>query len=166
MIDQAVYDLTILLEKEKSIYEGILNLEREKTNILINNDVSKLTVMTKTESTLVLEISRLETSREEIVFRISKLLNICMPILAISELKNHLDDHLYNRIKLISSKIKALLSTIKNVNELNSKLIKNSLDHINFSINLVTAVSTNSNNYINTGELYEVTRKNLCDFKR
>jgi len=41
----------------------------------------------------------------------------------------------------------SIIEEIKNINEVNSRLIKNSIDFIDFSINILTSANLGGNNY-------------------
>jgi hypothetical protein len=61
--------------------------------------------------------------------------------------------------------LSSILSDLKEINSLNSKLIKNSLDYIDFSINILGSLGPSGNNYENSGEAITSKGRNLFDIK-
>ncbi|HOJ10373.1 MAG TPA: flagellar protein FlgN [Clostridiales bacterium] len=73
-----------------------------------------------------------------------------------------------NRVKRLKNSrdnIIDLVNEIKKVNELNSKLIANSLEYINFSINLIASANSTGSKYGNDGKEGKVERRSLFDVK-
>jgi len=73
-----------------------------------------------------------------------------------------------NELEKYREDMKKILDEIKKINELNARLIKNSLDYIDFSINLLadTGLNNDSGSYNSSGETgNNVSKRNFIDAK-
>ena len=130
----------LYLEKENSIYEKLLSISKEKKDIIIDGKINELDSIIKMEGNLIMEISKLEDEREKAVNDLAKELGCNREELSISYLCNKVVDKRVANLKKISDSIGNTLEELKEINDLNGKLIEQSLEFINFSINLVADV--------------------------
>lgn len=166
MVDtQVVNELIKVLDHEAGIYEDILKISKNKTGIIIEGKVHELENIVKLEQTLVLKMGKCETVRDQLTERLSKQLNMEASKITVSELIKHVDDDLAGKLKRCQRGITAVIDELRNSNELNSKLIKNSLEFINFSLNLISSIDTGSNNYGSTGYVNDTKKRNFFDVK-
>lgn len=165
MKEDLINRLIELLEHEHKVYEGILKLSKDKTNIVVEGKVSELENMVKLEQALLLQISRIDKQREEILVKISSELKLKENGVSISEIKKHVSPEQHKKLENYQKKMTDMVNELNHVNQLNSRLIKNSLEFIEFSLNLVSNADLTSNNYSNKGDSSETERKNLFDMK-
>ncbi|AUG56248.1 MAG TPA: flagellar protein FlgN [Ruminiclostridium sp.] len=154
-----------VLNEETRIYEEILKLSREKKDIVIEGKVAELEKITKIEQSLVVNLGKLETLREKCVEEIADQLNIKPSELTITELSKHLNEENSKKLIECKTKLENILKELKEINQLNSKLIKNSLDYIDFSLNILSAASETNNNYNNDGEVSGGSKRTFMDIK-
>jgi len=154
-----------VLEQETAIYESILKISESKTNIIVEGKIAALENIIKLEQSLILKMRELEDKREELVSRLSEELNVDSSELTISEVSKHLQDEKASELKLKQEKMIGVLGSLKSSNELNSRLIKNSLDYIDFSINLLTAIDSGNNSYSDSGKIGSSKNRNIVDMK-
>jgi flagellar biosynthesis/type III secretory pathway chaperone len=69
------------------------------------------------------------------------------------------------KLEKFKENIIAIVNELKEINEINSDLIKNSLEYINFSINLITSANGHRTKYNNDGKEGNVERRSLFDVK-
>lgn len=160
-----VKELIEVLEQENKVYEDILKISKNKTSVIVEGKVKELENIVKLEQSLVLQMARLEGQRESIVDKVSQSLKIDAADLTITELAKHLENEEARKLKWVQDKLGNTLKELKDTNELNTKLIQNSLEYINFSVNLLSDASSGSNNYGNTGQVGESKKKNFFDVK-
>jgi len=152
-----------VLEKEAEIYQNLEKISGSKTNIIVEGKVSELENLVRLEQSLVVQIGKLEDIREELVSQLASQLQVGPSELTISELANHVEDVQAQKLRTYQDKMANIIGSLKNSNELNSKLIKNSLEYIDFSINLVAAAGTADNNYGNSGEVSNSKKRSFFD---
>ncbi|MCX7923032.1 MAG: flagellar protein FlgN [Clostridia bacterium] len=162
---QILNELISVLEQEIKVYESILQIARNKTSIIIEGKVAELENIVKIEQSLVLQMGRLENIRENLVEKISTNIGINSSDLTISELVNHVKGNEVQKLVTCQDSLNNIITDIKNTNEVNSKLIKNSLDYIDFSLNVMTNIGTTSNNYGSTGESGDSKKRSFFDVK-
>ena len=160
-----INELINILNDESRTYNDILKISKDKTNIIVAGKVAELESIVKSEQSLVFKVGNLEDKREQVVEKISKHMNIKITDLTISELIKHVKDDKADYLKKYQEDISVTVKELKSINVLNSKLIKNSLDFINFSINLMTSVGSMNNSYGNLGQESGNKKRSLFDRK-
>ncbi len=157
--------LNAVLEQETKIYEAISKISKSKTNIIVQGKVQELENMVKLEQALILQLGKLENEREKTVENLAKQLDIKSSQFTISELARHLGGEAGQKLKTYQEHLARSINNLKDANELNSKLIKNSLEYIEFSINLISSVGAGTNNYGNSGHVNDPGKRTFFDMK-
>lgn len=158
----ALFDV---LSEETRVYEKILQLSMEKKDVVIEGKVSELEKITKVEQSLVVKLGKLEILRESCIEEIADQLNVKSSELTISELSKHLNEENSKKVIECKNKLENILTELKEINQLNSRLIKNSLDYIDFSLNILSTVTETNNNYDNNGEVNGGSKRTFMDIK-
>ena len=68
-------ELISILEEEQQIYERLLPIVSEKTNVIIKNNLESLQRITEQEQLAVDEITVLEKKRSEVILNIAVVMN-------------------------------------------------------------------------------------------
>lgn len=158
-------NLARLLDKEAEIYEKLLEISERKTKIIVESKVAELESIVKEEQDHIAEIAKLEEERESLVQSAAESTGKDAKELNITELVSMLPDDEAAKLKNSSRNISMILNNLKNINEINGKLIKNALEYINFSINLLSGSSVSVSNYENTGDLKGQKSRSMFDLK-
>lgn len=164
-LSNLINELNNVLEQEAAVYDDLLKISREKTRIIVKNKVTELEQMVKLEQALIFKVGRLEDERDKLVARIVEHLNIQTKNVSITGLLEHISGEESGKLATAREKLLKTIDELKTVNEQNSKLIKNSLEFINFSINLIAGTDTGSNNYGNTGQIGQSKKRTFFDRK-
>lgn len=165
MNSQKINDLMDVLDQEAKIYDDILEISKNKTDIIIKGKVSELENITKLEQSLILRMGKLETLRETLVTEISSIIGINPSNMTVSELAKHLDINQAKRLNGYKEHMTSIIKEIREANEINTKLIKNSIDYIDFSINILSSTKSEGNNYSRVGQVNESKKKTYFDVK-
>lgn len=165
MVILAASKLIEVLNKEASLYEEILALSKNKKDIIVNGNVSELESITKLEQSMILRLGKLENEREDLASRLADELGFGTTEITLKALSSRLPKEQAIEMDSCCKKLSAVLNELKETNSLNSKLIKNSLDYINFSINILSSVGPSDNNYVNSGEAITSKSRNFFDMK-
>lgn len=146
-----IEELVDVLNKENEIYLELIPVAETKAQIIIKNDLIELQKVNDTEQEIIESILLLEKRREDVVNNIALVLN-----------KNTKDLNLKKIIELLGNQPKEqlilsqlydkLTNSVQRLVEINSRnkmLIEESLDMIQFNMNLLnsTRVSPGSNTY-------------------
>lgn len=166
-IDKEINAIIDILNKEYAYYKDILELSKSKRNIIVEGKVAELDNIVKLEQNIIISIGQLERNREEEVAGLCKLLELDSSQITISELSNMLKPELGNQLLDIQEKLQNTFRELKAVNDINGQLIEQSLEYIDYSINLIAGTG------METGSLYEdmgrnknsQSKKNMFDTK-
>ena len=159
--EHQINDLVTVLEEEYKVYEDILKLSKQKTDIIVEGKVAELDNIVRLEQAFVQQIARIENHRE-------RILNDILPgkkDINMSELKKLSNNEQNKLLEAYQTKLTETVNELKRTNQLNAKLIKNSLEYIEFSINIMSNADVTSNNYGNVGADSKKTRRNFFDMK-
>ncbi|RKD32327.1 flagellar protein FlgN [Thermohalobacter berrensis] len=161
---KVVKGLKDILERELHLYNNILDLSEKKTEIIKSGKVKELEKTTQIEQKLIYQAGRLEEEREEIIEKLRKEFGLKKDI-DMTKLLEHLDKNEKGIIEKIRNELLDTLEKLKERNNLNGRLIQDSLEYINFNLNLLTNASkqTTYSNEVKKGD--QPQNKNLFDAK-
>lgn len=160
-----VKNLIDILNKESKIYEGILKLSKEKTDVIVKGKVTELEGITRAEQSMILQLGKLEEERETIVGELAGQLGVKPEDITVSELEKVLPKEQSRELKECSSKMTGLINNLRDTNGMNSKLIKNSLDYIDFSVNVLSNAGSSGDIYGKSGQSNDTKKRNFFDMK-
>lgn len=154
-----------VLKKECEIYKEIRSLASSKKEIIIEGKVSELESLVKLEQSMLIRVGKLDRQREDLTGKITAELGLNNEDATITNICNKIDNKQAEELLSIKEEFMKVLKELKNMNELNSRLVKNSLDYINFSINLLGSSVTLDNTYADTGQASGEKTKHFFDVK-
>lgn len=163
-----IENLINILETEYKIYNDVNLLSKKKTEVIVGGKVNELENIVKAEQLLLQQIMKLEENRENIIFEIASSFSQPPEELSISkiiELYQDKDSEITNRLKSCYNVMQNVLNEVQSNNDLNNKLIKSSLEYIDFSLNLATNIRAVGNNYGESGKTNEAKKRNFIDLK-
>lgn len=146
-----IQELISTLEEENAIYEELIPITKVKTQKIINNDLLALQEITEQEQLTVEKINAVEHKREEVVFNIGTVISRNPSTLNIKTIIAFLEKQPEEQKSLseIHDKLKQTVQILMEINSRNKLLIQQSLELIEFNMNLVqsTRMSPGSGNY-------------------
>lgn len=160
-------NLIEVLEKESREYESLLELSMKKTPVIVAGSLEELAKITDEEQNVVERINHLDTKREEVFADVANVINKDVKTLKISDLIAMLEARPEEQKKLaiVHDKLRTVLGEVGKVNEQNRVLIQNSLEMVEFDMNMLQSMKAapETANYnkgaCNTGEHMGVRRK-------
>lgn len=164
-MDDLVNKLIAIIEKECEAYQDALKIAKNKTEIVIEGKINELKNLTSAEQSLILQMGKLEGTREGIVGEIAKLLGKNPDELTITQILRHITGDLAGKLQECQKKIADVIKELQNVNRLNQKLIQDALEYINFSVNLFSNLQGNASIYGSDGKPAKG-KKNFFDVKK
>lgn len=150
-MEQLLSQLESILENEAILYSQILSIGKQKTDIIIKGRVTELAKLVEQEQEIVSRLAKLELSRDNVSSLIHKELKLPNKEITLTELMSHIQGSHANDLKQRQEKLLDILRQLKEVNDSNGKLINHSLEYIDFSINVLSNVTTPGNNYNQVG---------------
>ncbi|HEY9062167.1 MAG TPA: flagellar protein FlgN [Pseudobacteroides sp.] len=164
-MDSIFNELIVTLDQELDIYKEIFSTSTEKTAVIVDGKVSELEKIVQAEQKLIIKITQIENQREIIIYKMSKALKMKTDEINLTKLIEMTDGPLKDKLLERQEGLNKLICGLKELNDLNSKLIRNSLDYINFSLNLFADAGSQDNNYGIDGEKSSVKSESRFDFK-
>ena len=137
-------NLINVLEQEGMAYEELLVLSMKKTPIIVSGDLEGLQQITDEEQMVVARINHLDAKREEVTKDIANVLNKDVKLLKLVDIINMLSQRPVEQKQLATAhdKLKDIVGQMKRVNEQNQELIKQSLEMVEFDLNLIHAMKS------------------------
>ncbi len=135
-------NLIEVLQQECVEYNGLLELSRRKTPIIVAGDLEKLQKITDEEQEWVGRITHLEKKRTEVTADIANVLNKDVTTMKLRDLVQMLSARPAEQ-KLLSDACDGLQGVVRQVqavNEQNRELIQHSLELVEFDINLLQSM--------------------------
>ncbi len=153
-VEREVKAVIEILGKEYDCYKDMLELSKSKKKIIVEGKVAELDKMVKLEQNMIFNIGQLEKKREEEVAKLCKALELNSSRINISELMQGLQPEQKKELENVQERLRGILSELKAVNDVNGQLLEQSLEYIDYSINLLAGAG------METGSLYEDIGKN------
>ncbi|SHI61915.1 FlgN protein [Geosporobacter subterraneus DSM 17957] len=164
-MSKSVEQLITALKKEYDIYRDYVDIAKKKKDIIIKGNIKELDHITGLEQDMILNMGKIDKIRAAIIGNLLNELKV-KEIANISELAPYLEEE--DRVKVLNlkDKLEKVLQEIQELNDLNGRLIQQSLEYINFNLNLMTSASTQGTTYGNRADEKNVkTKPNLFDVK-
>lgn len=144
-------ELIRVLQQEQDIYQELIPITEAKTRVIIKNDLKSLQEITEQEQTAVEKLTALERKREEVIINMGVVLNRDPRTLNLKTMVSMLGKSPQEQ-KELANLHDSLTRDIKRLNEINEKnrmLINQSLEMIQFEMNLIqsTRMAPGSSNY-------------------
>lgn len=146
-----IIELIETVEQQNSLYEQLLELSAKKKTVIIDNSLEKLQKLLDEESSLIGKCQRLDKQREQLFDDIAFVLNLKREDVTLSKLSAAIKGQPEEK-RLTTAKDKAvsLLNKIKGINDVNRYLVEQSLEHIEFNVNLIRSAAGNESYYMDS----------------
>ena len=137
-------NLISVLQEEGIAYEELLELSMKKTPIIVSGDLEGLQKITDEEQNVVARINHLDAKREEVTKDIANVLNKDVKTLKLVDIINLLSQRPMEQKQLATAhdKLKEVVAQMTRINEHNKELIKQSLEMVEFDLNLIHAMKS------------------------
>lgn len=147
-----IEELIITLKQENEIYQNLIPIEREKGQIIIDNNLEALSEITKKEQEFISEINKLEKLREGAVNNIGIVLSRNSKDLTVSLIIEMLEGQEEQKeLAKVYDELQSTLTDVVAINNRNKVLIEQSLDMIQFNMNFYQSIQTMKNNNYDKG---------------
>lgn len=166
MKSKMIQTLIKVLEYENRMYKELIEISSQKTDVVIQGNIEVLKQLIEKEQQLVAETKKLEQAREQILTQLSNAFGITPEEITLQDLIEHLDQEDKKAFNLVREKLQKTVIQLQYKNNLNQKLLENSLEYVQFSMNLITESGIQGNNYAKSGHQNGTQeRKNYLDIK-
>lgn len=152
-----IEELITVLGQEEEVYKNLLPIVEQKTDIIIKNDLTALQAITEQEQLAIEKVTALEHKRDEVIVNMGVVLNRNPKTLTLKKLIEILDRQPKEQRALaeLHDSLSTILKRLSETNLRNQTLIEQSLEMIEFNMNLIqsTRMSPGSGSY--TKNAYE-----------
>jgi flagellar biosynthesis/type III secretory pathway chaperone len=126
------------LELQEEVFSALVKFAIDKKQAIIKNDIPLLQKYISEENEVIGKSIKLSKERDKLFKDIAFVLNVKKNTVSLSEIIELINSP-EDKERLISSKKRliSLLNNLREVNNLNDELIKCSLEHIDYSMNLL-----------------------------
>ena len=152
-----IQELITVLTEEQQLYEKIIPIASEKKNVIIKNNLESLQEITEQEQLAIDQVTVLEKKRSEVIVNIGILLNRKPEELTLKEIIRLLENQPKEQKQLsqIHDQLKQTVQELKNINIQNKSLIVQSLEMIEFNMNLSQSTRMSPGNNYTKGAITE-----------
>lgn len=165
-----IYDLVDVLEKQKECYEGLLTLATYKAEAVTQKELEFLTQVVEREEEFIGRGNLLDKKREGIIKDIAIVTSMDYKTMTVTKLVEKLGSEIDVTEKLLELRadILNLIDQLKRQNELNSTLLRQSLEFVDFTVNAIqsTQIIAPNANYSRPGEKKSLETKSFFDTKQ
>lgn len=135
-------ELIDTLNREDEEYNRLISLSREKTPIIVKGDLEGLAAVTDKEQSVVSVIQKLEKDRMSSMKDIAEVTNRSEEELKLTDLIELMKGRPEEQKKLreVHDRLQQTMKTMTSVNEQNRTLLQNSLDMVQFEMQLLQSM--------------------------
>jgi len=149
-VDSLIEDM----DKENSLYKELYKLAKEKSKAIVTSDIGQLQAILGHEEAMISKISKVEKDRLLVVNEICNLLHLPSKDVKVEEIVEMLRKRPKEHDRLEESylALKRVLKSLIQINDNNKFLLKESMEMMEFNINLARAADFGSQtgNYAKT----------------
>jgi flagellar biosynthesis/type III secretory pathway chaperone len=165
-------ELIIVLEDECNVYQQLIPISNEKTQVIVKNDLTSLQEITTKEQTAIGRINSLERKRNQIMENIRTVINRKTGEFTLNTLIGLMEKQPKEQkaLSTIHDNLKSTIQKLVDINNRNKSLIQQSLEMIEFNMNFIqsTRMSPGNNTYTKGASGYETlaSRTGMFDAKQ
>ncbi len=155
-----IQELITTLRTEEQLYQEMIPIATKKTRVIIDNDLASLQQITQEEQITVEKVNALERKREEVIVNIGTVINRKPETLTMKTIIALLEKQPEEQkeLSIIHDSLTVTLHRLVELNQKNKSLIQQSLEMIEFNMNLIqsTRMSPGSTNYTKGASQFEM----------
>lgn len=133
----SIEQILMIMDKLNLMHRSLLKLAYHKTEILQSAKVEGLDETMKNEQSHIAAISQLENQRQEAVEQFFKERQVTSAGVAVSDLMNYASEDEKNQLEEKRKSLLLTVTTLQNQNDMNQKLLFQSLQFVNLTLDLL-----------------------------
>lgn len=148
-------DLYEVFCSESECYEVMLDLVRNEREVIVDDDIEKLSRITKKQEEIISELKSLEEDRVALVDELARQsrIKISQDKISLKYLIEVAEEPYSSKYTKLRKNIKELLDEIRKVNKRNLQIIQKSMDTFDTTIELLLSAMNPAQTYSKSGEL-------------
>lgn len=165
-----IYELIDILNYQKECFDGLYTLAQYKEQAIVQKDLELLTEIVHKEEEFIGRVNNLEKKRESLLNDIAIVIRINPKDIKLSDIIAKLgnDNETAEKLSLLRKELIEKTEKLKKQNEINTTLINQSLEFVNFTINALEGLRGNMpvTGYGKPGENLNVESRSFFDKKQ
>lgn len=157
-MDTLLSELIAILDEEIELHKELLSFLHKDRELLVDLCVEEIFENNKKKETCTLKIKMLEESRSLLVDRLSQHYVIPSRELTLSKIVSLVENPYRSILDAARSTLTSLIKSIKEVNQGNSLIIKDSLYYFKRSLDFLHCASSASPTYVDNGKIKDSKR--------
>lgn len=130
---EIINNLDINLKKQTQLYRELTELEKQKQESLVNNNIQQLETITVQEEKILHQLSRLEEERLHWAEFFGTETGKRAEDITLADLVES-----YPALKSVQTELEDQMLKLKDLHETNTRLLENAVDMVNFTIQSLT----------------------------
>lgn len=148
-----------VMESQNVLYGELLDLAKIKQPVLINGEIKKLENVTKKEQNIIIQVGRLEEKRITLHQALANHFCIKPEELNAKKFAELVKDDYRSKVQDITESLQKIVFELEKLNSANTALLEQSLEYVNFSLNLLTGFDNNPTYGVNEEDKIKTTAK-------
>ena len=165
-----IFDLAEVLTDQKTCYEGLLTLANYKEEAVKDKNLDVLSQVVQREEEFIGRVSLLDRKRESIIKDVALVMGMDARSLTLTQLIHKLNNQaeITQQLTILREDILTLMEQLKKQNTLNTTLLQQSLELVNFTVNALqsTQVAAPHANYSRPGQAETLETRSFFDIKQ
>ncbi len=157
-MDALLPELITILNKEIELHKQLLSLLQKDKHYLIDLSTEKIFENIKKKETCTLKIKMLEETRSSLIDRLSRHCAIPSQEITLSKIVSLAKEPYRSDLAASRSTLTALIKSIKEINQVNHFIVKDSLYYFERSLDFLNNASAASPTYVHSGKIKDPTR--------
>ena len=145
-------------------YQQVLDLSRHKRDILVTVKTQELDAITKKEELLIIKLGKMEQERQAALAAIASANGVNKEDLTIKKLAKMAEKPTSGQLAAMGEEFTQITEELASLNKLNTRLIQQSLDFVNYNLNILTQ-NCAGNTYQHKGQAGESQARIVIDAK-
>lgn len=121
------------IQKQTELFQDVVELEKAKQGVLLNNNIGELDIITGQEEEILFQISKLEADRLHWTNFFSEKLGKSAEEITLADMVQS-----YPGLNDIGQELEQVIAELRNLHEINTKMLKSAADIVNFAIQSLT----------------------------
>ncbi|MCM3079649.1 flagellar protein FlgN [Brevibacillus invocatus] len=159
---ETLYDL---LDNLIQLHKAMFTLAEQKKKVLINGEIDELVAITRREQQLIKGVTAAEAARQSVVRELSGEKGLTLQEGTLAELiKLTTSAEEKQRLSSYREELTRIVGELRDANELNQQLLKQSLSFVNMTLDLIT--DTPEDDYIYGRPTHDIKQANRNFFNK
>ncbi|MDF2636170.1 MAG: FlgN protein [Pelosinus sp.] len=140
-MDEKWNNLLKVLSQILRVCQNLLALSKEKQKVLVAADSQELEKIVKQEDSLLIEISKLEKVREQLIGEILIAHGVEKSEASLEKLKTIAKPNAEEQLEVFSKELRLIMDELGPLHALNAELITQALGFINYNVNVLSQIA-------------------------